>query len=147
MRNLVNNCLGDPPFPNDERPIRPVQPPIPLGIFKGSEGVIPKGGWRSLFPVRDIYRDNSGRHHFEFEFHPGTAGYDIDIISMPEYPASLQTDFHRTHRLSSRHGNDTRICFGDESEVSTLEKAKQWAGVWAEHTVALIENGTRFPNN
>ena len=146
MRDLVINYWENIDFPNDERPIRPVQPPIPIGTFHGAEGSIPSGGWRTFYPVRDIYRDESGRHYFEFEFHPGAAGYDIDIISMPDYPYDLRSDFHRTHRLSSRHGNDTRICFGDESEVATIEKAKQWASVWAECTIALIEDGTEFPN-
>ncbi len=147
MRNLVKNHWENIDFPHYERPIYPVQPPIPYGIFLGTESVIPKGGWRSTnVPVRDIYRDNSGKNFFEFEFNGTSAGFNIDIISMPSYPSNLKTDLHKTHRLSSKNGNDYRICFGDASKVSTLEKAQQWAGVWAEHTVALIENGIEFPN-
>lgn len=118
---------------------------IPSGQFQGSESEIPKGGWRSERPVRDIYRTNSGCY-FEFEFHKMSDSYDIDIISMPPYPASMKSDFHKTHRLNSRNGNVYRVCLADNSVANSLENSKKWAGVWAEHTVKLIEGGKNFPN-
>jgi hypothetical protein len=160
-------------MPQVEYPIRPVRPPfaspvpairlqekdifseasnvepVPSGHFYGAEGSVPKGGWRQWFPpFKDVYRTIDGRHFFEFEFHSTNGGsIEIDIIQMPSYPSKYNDDLHNTHRLSSNHGNGFRVCFGDSSETSTVEKAKSWAGVWAEHTINLIENGIKFPNN
>jgi|FLOH01.1.fsa_nt_gi hypothetical protein len=119
---------------------------IPKGGFRGSESEIPKGGWRFLTPVlRDVYRATTG-HLFEFAFYlVRDRYYEIDILSMPDYGVRDSGD-HPTHRLKSNHGNDTRICFGDDSSASTLEDAQKWAAKWAEQTMNYINHGIDFPN-
>lgn len=120
---------------------------IPKGGWRGTESEIPKGGWRISSPVlRDVYRTTTG-HIFEFAFYMvRDSYYEIDILSMPDY-GSRQTGQHETHRLESNHGNDTRICFGDNANVTTLEDAKKWAGIWAEQSMDYIINNNPFPNS
>ena len=118
---------------------------IPKGGWRGAESEIPKGGWRASSPVlKDIYRATTG-HLFEFAFYPVGGHYEIDILSMPSY-GSRSTSLHATHRLDSNQGNDKRVCFGDDSSVSTLDEARTWAASWAEHTMKYINNGVAFPN-
>ncbi len=116
---------------------------LPSGGFRGGEGEIPQGGWRA--PSTDVYRSKCGKYYFEFEFHLVGDHYQIDILKMPSYD-NRSTDLHLTHRLSSDHGNEYRICFGDNSETNTLVKAKKWASVWSECTIRYIETGKHFPN-
>lgn len=120
---------------------------IPKGGWRGSESEIPKGGWRISTPVlRDVYRTTTG-HLFEFAFYlVRDKYYEIDILSMPDY-GSRDNGFHPTHRLKSNHGNDTRICFGDDTSASTLEDARKWAGIWAEQSMDYIINNNPFPNS
>ncbi len=126
---------------------RGVESSIPKGGWRGAESSIPEGGWRVAPPVlRDVYRTTTG-HMFEFAFYlVNDRYYEIDILSAPDY-GSHDTGYHATHRLGSNHGNTDRICFGDDSNVATLDDARKWAATWAEHTMKYIISGTSFPNN
>lgn len=129
-----------------------VQFNLPNGVFLGTESEIPPGGWRvsnlnPSYPTQDVYRSECGRCHFKFGFYPTGNIYEIDILQMPNYPSNLKSNLHRTHRLPSNHGNDYRICFGNDSNVNNIDNARKWAAIWSEHTVALIEDDIDFPNN
>lgn len=119
---------------------------VPKGGWRGAESEVPKGGWRASSPVlRDVYRTSTG-HLFEFAFYLNQGGYyDCEILSMPDY-GERDKSYHSTHRLSSNHGNEARICFGDNTNVTTLEDAKRWAGIWSEKSMVYILDGTEFPN-
>jgi len=123
-----------------------IESEIPKGGWRGVESSIPKGGWRAPSPVaRDVYHSTTG-HLFEFGFYlVNNSHYEIDILSMPDY-GNRDSSYHHTHRLPSNHGNESRICFGDDSVVSSMESAKQWAATWSEHTINYILENTPFPN-
>jgi len=113
--------------------------------------IIPIGQFRSYSPVdgkvlEDVYT-TSGGHEFTFNFVPSLNSdhYEIDIISQPDY-GDQPDDSHSTHRLPSDRGG-MKICFGDDSVVSTLDGAKKWAGTWAELTMKYIEKGEEFPES
>ena len=98
---------------------------------------------------KDVYRAKDGSAYFEFRFVWVSklfgGHYEIDIVSMPGY-GGRSSGLHATHRLPSSRGGH-KICFGNNSQVNTLSKAKKWAGVWAEHTWKYILYGISFPNS
>ena len=120
---------------------------IPKGGWRGGEGEIPKGGWRASTPTyRDVYRTNCGEL-FEFAFYLVNGSYyHVDILGMPSYRGRSESQ-HSSHRKDSIHGNDHRICVGDDSSLVSLEDAKHWACQWAEHSMAYINYGTPFPTS
>jgi hypothetical protein len=111
---------------------------IPAGTFLGGEE-IPAGGWRA---TRDVYRTEDGDHYYEFEFHDVGSNYEIDIKSTPSYKGR-DTDPHKTHVLPSDRGGK-RICFGNDSDVDSMSKARKYAESWAENTSDYIKHGDRF---
>lgn len=117
---------------------------LPPGGWRGDVEELPPGGWRSTV-FSDYYRSKNGKCVFHFAFYPMDTRYDVDILEMPSY-GTRSTTMHDTHRLKSRNGNDYRICFGDESIVSSIKTAKKWAAVWAECAVNYLESGKHFPN-
>lgn len=94
--------------------------------------------------VRDVYRTNDGRHYYEFAFVDKGSHFEANILNQPDY-GSRDTGLHSTHRLESDHpGCSYRICFGDDSNVPTLNKVRTYAETWCEATSKYIDNGTRF---
>lgn len=93
---------------------------------------------------QDIYRTKDGEYYFTFRFVNVGSHYEIDIVEMPPYEGRSE-NLHNTHRLTSNRGGHL-ICFENNSVVNTLEKAKMWAGIWAECTMNYINRGEEFPN-
>jgi hypothetical protein len=127
---------------------------IPKGGWRGGGEEIPKGGWRGggeeipegvFLAVEDVYRTTDGAGYFKFRFYQIGDYYEIDILAMPSY-GIRDAGPHITHRLTSARGG-YKICFGDPKIVTTLSGAKQWAGMWSEHTMNYIKSGRSFPNS
>lgn len=102
------------------------------------------GGTSPATSFTDTYRTECGNYFFTFRFQQVGDHYEIDIVEMPSYGAQ-DTDPHRIHRISSSRGG-YRICFGDESVVSSPAEARKWAKAWAELTMNYIRSGIHFPN-
>ena len=92
--------------------------------------------------TNDVYRTESGRYEFEFNFVEQGQFVEIDIVKQPTY-GSRSDDLHSTHRLPSDRGGQ-KICFGEPAAVNTLNKAYKYAASWAESTEDYIVNGTTF---
>lgn len=92
--------------------------------------------------VNDVYRTNDGQGYFEFNFVKVRNLYEVDIVSTPSY-GSRSTDLHSTHRLNSERGG-YKICFGDPSVVTSLDKAMKYVENWCEGTWQDIKTGRTF---
>lgn len=92
--------------------------------------------------IQDVYRTNDGRAHFVFNFVPVDGCYEIDIKETPNYGAR-STSLHDTHRLPSDRGGH-KVCFDDESLVTSITKARTWVEAWAEGTWKYIQTGQSF---
>lgn len=135
---------------------------IPAGGWRGGQE-LPRGGWRTPSPlpqsnllrvdelpsggfnaIEDVYRTKDGLGYFKFRFYQIGDYYEIDILAMPSY-GGRDGNPHITHRLISSRGG-YKICFGEPRIVTSLSLAKQWASMWAEHTMNYIRFGKPFPN-
>lgn len=126
-------------------PVQDIKPST-LNYFKDESFTpfdsIPKGGFRS---TDDVYRTKFGNGFFKFRFYWIGSYYEIDILAMPSYNSRLSDD-HSTHRRKSARGG-YKVCFGDESFLTTLSEAKKWAGVWSELTMKYIIHGTQIQSD
>lgn len=94
--------------------------------------------------TRDTYRTNNGKHYFEFIFEDKGDYFYAHIAGQPNY-RNRESDLHSTHRLRSDYpGCSYRICFADDNDVPTLERARKYAESWSEDTVRYIDTGIRF---
>jgi hypothetical protein len=104
---------------------------------------IPVGGWRAT-AIQDVYRTRDGRACFTFRFVNVGSHYEIDIAEMPSYSSyGRNNDLHHTHRLPSDRGG-YKVCIGNENSVTSLDKARKWAGNWSEETWKYLRTGERF---
>ncbi len=92
--------------------------------------------------TRDVYRTNDGKAYFEFDFVKVGSRYEVDIKKHPSYNGR-STGQHETHRLNSSRGG-YKVCFANESTVTSLDKARTWVEAWSEGTWSYIKTGKRF---
>ena len=87
--------------------------------------------------LRNIqYRASNGEDFaFEFEFGPGH-GWRVYIMSQPDYGPRSRGE-HETHRYNV--GSRPHICW--DTEILTVEDARQIAAMWAEATLNYIATG------
>lgn len=89
--------------------------------------------------MRDTYKTNDGQALFEFDFIQNRdSTYTVHIIRSPSY-GSRSTNGHVIHR-----NGDNTICFGNPSEVNTLDKARKYSETWSEMTWKYIQTGVKF---
>ncbi|MFM2318066.1 MAG: hypothetical protein RLZZ215_687 [Pseudomonadota bacterium] len=88
------------------------------------------------------YQTSDGRTSFKFNIVKVGLIYEIDIIETSEYMGKLlsPTDTHQ----SISNCNGYRICFGNPSDVTDLDKAREFSREWAELVWKYLRTGETF---
>lgn len=89
--------------------------------------------------LQDVYRTLDGRGYFTFRFVESTAGFEIDLIYVPDYEGK-PSDPTVTRRTPSDRGG-YRIQPSSVGIPRTLDEARSEAARWAENTWRYIRDG------
>ncbi len=110
---------------------------LPEGTWRGVKEELPEGTWRANYVGNYECGDHSG-DVYGFRFVEQTGGYEIDIISQPEYNGKDES-LQATRRIATARGSNG-IDLGDVVPV-TLAEAQKMAGSWAEQNQLYRHSG------
>ncbi len=95
--------------------------------------------------ILDTYRTNDGRGYFTFKFVNEGPYWRADIENAPSFGSRDGSNLHLSHRLpSSTAATGYRVCFGNDYDASSLEKARKFSEAWAEALWEWIKTGRRI---
>lgn len=89
-----------------------------------------------------VYQTSDGRASFKFNLVKVGLIYEIDIIETPEYIGKLISPIDTHQSISNRGGY--KICFGNPSDVTDIDKAREFSKEWAELAWKHLRTGETF---